>query len=411
MLGSLRPMHPLRPAALALVASAALCGAAPPPSTPGPDPSPAAPALKTEPATPTAPPEAVPTDDRPTEVPAHGTGHVAGTEAKHRGDRWFALPVLFYLPETKLGFGATGGLHLQLRGAPRPSSFFAAAVYTLERQGSVDVAGDVYVRGGPLVSGRVRAVHFPDVFYGIGTHTHEGDREKFTRRSAEAVVTAEFPIVSALRAGPRLDLRVEEIQDRAPDGALAAGTVTGWDGYSAAGIGGSVSWDTRDNTFWTSRGTLAQAWYVYAPESIGRSHGFGRGVLEARRFLPLGGGRTLGLHGYLEGAHGDPPFTLLAKLGSTRFLRGIREGRYRDRFDWMTQTELRVPVRGRFSATAFAAVGDVAPNLDAFSLETMKLAGGAGLRFRLTDAGANIRLDVAASRLGVELYVLVLEAF
>ena len=41
----------------------------------------------------------------------------------------------------------------------------------------------------------------------------------------------------------------------------------------------------------------------------------------------------------------------------------------------------------------------------------MKLAGGAGLRFRLTDAGANIRLDVAASRLGVELYVLVLEAF
>lgn len=410
MLGSLRPMLPPRPAALALLASVALCGAAPPPGAPGTFPATPGPGAASSPLE-AAQPDPVQTDDRPTEVPAHGTGHVAGKEAEHRGDRWFALPVLFYLPETKLGFGATGGLHLQLRGAARPSSLFAAAVYTLERQGSVDVAGDVYLGGGPLLAGRIRVVHFPDVFYGIGTHTREDDRERFTRRSAEAVVTAEFPIVSALRAGPRLDLRVEEIQGREPGGALDAGTVTGWDGYSSAALGGSVSWDTRDNTFWTSRGTLAQAWYVYAPEWIGRSHGFGRGVLELRRFLPLGGGRTLGLHGYLEGAHGDPPFTLLAKLGNTRFLRGIREGRFRDRFDWMTQAELRVPVRGRFSATAFAAVGDVAPDLDAFSLETMKLAGGTGLRFRLTDAGANIRLDVAASRMGVELYVLVLEAF
>ncbi len=397
-------------AALAL-ALAALLGAAPPPaSTPEPNPDP--PALRAEAPTPWEPPPLTePPAEDGAQAPAHGTGHVAGAEAKKRGDRWFALPVLFYLPETKLGFGATGGLHLALRGAPRPSSFFAAAVYTLERQGSVDVAGDLYLRDGTLLSGRVRAVHFPDVYYGIGSRTQESERERFTRRSAEAVVTAELPVISRLRAGPRLDLRVEEIQGRAAGGALDAGTVTGWDGFSAAALGGSVSWDSRDGTFWTSRGTLAQAWYVYAPSWIGRSHGFGRGVLEARHFLPLGGGRVLGLHAYGEGSHGDPPFTLLAKLGSTRFLRGIREGRYRDRFDWMTQAELRVPVRGRFSATAFAAVGDVAPALDAFSLETVKLAGGAGLRYRLTDAGANIRVDVAASRLGLELYVLVLEAF
>jgi hypothetical protein len=336
---------------------------------------------------------------------------VAAAEAAHRGGRWFALPVLFYLPETKLGFGATGGLHLDRSGAPRPSSFFAAAVYTLERQGSVDVAGDLYLKSGALLSGRVRAVHFPDVFYGIGPTSRTEDREKFARRGAEAVVTLELPVVGHLRAGPRLDLRAEEIVERSPDGLLATHTVTGWNGYSAAALGGSASWDTRDNTFWATRGTLAQAWYVYAPEGIGRSRGFGRGVLELRRFLPLGAGRVLGLNAYAEGSHGDPPFTLLAKLGSTRFLRGIREGRYRDRLDWAAQSELRLPVYGRLAATVFAAAGDVAPSLGAFSLDTVKLAAGAGLRWRLTQDGANIRLDVAASKAGVELYVLVLEAF
>lgn len=348
---------------------------------------------------------------RAAEEPPHEAGHVAATQASRRGRRWFALPVLFWLPETRLGFGATGGLHVDVDGAPRASSFFAAAVYTLERQGSLDVAGDVYLRGGALLSGRMRLVHFPDVFYGIGPHTTSAQREEFTRHGAEAVITAELPIVSHLRAGPRLDLRVEGIRDRRPGGSLAAGTVTGWDGYSAAALGGTVSWDTRDSAFWPTRGNLTEAWYVHAPGGIGRSHGFGRGVLEARQFLPLGEGRVLGLDGYVEGADGDPPFTLLPTLGSTRFLRGIREGRFRDRIDWAAQAELRLPVHGRLAATTFLGAGAVAAGLRELSLRTAQLAGGAGLRFRLTDDGANIRLDVAASRMGIAVYVLMLEAF
>jgi hypothetical protein len=336
---------------------------------------------------------------------------VAAAEAAHRPDRWFMLPVLFWLPETKLGFGAAGGLHLDLAGASRASSFFAAAVYTLEGQGSIDVAGDVYLRGGTLVSGRARALYFPDVFYGIGPHTTTAQREEFTRRGAEAVITAEFRIVSRLRAGPRLDLRVEDIRNRELGGALDAGTLTGWDGYSAAAIGGSASWDSRDSAFWPSTGNLTQAWYVYAPEWIGRNEGFGRGVLETRQFLPLGHRRVLGLDGYFEGSHGDPPFTLLPKIGSTRFLRGIREGRFRDKIDWAAQAELRVPVYRRVSATTFVAAGAVAAGLKDLSFSTVQAAGGAGLRFRLTDDGANARLDVAVSEMGVQVYVLLLEAF
>jgi hypothetical protein len=142
-----------------------------------------------------------------------------------------------------------------------------------------------------------------------------------------------------------------------------------------------------------------------------RNGGFSRGVLELRHFTPLGGGRVLGLHAYGERASGQVPFTLLPRLGNTRFLRGIREGRYRDNVVWALQSELRTPLWGRISGVAFAAAGDVAPRLEAVRIGDPKLAGGAGLRYRLTDEGANVRVDVAGSRFGVQLYVLVLEAF
>jgi hypothetical protein len=120
---------------------------------------------------------------------------------------------------------------------------------------------------------------------------------------------------------------------------------------------------------------------------------------------------VLGFAAYAEQDFGDPPFTLLPKLGSSMFLRGWREGRFRDRAAWSAQTELRVPIVWRFTGAAFVAVGDVAPDVWSFHLDTMKLAGGVGLRYRLTPEGANIRLDLAESRAGPTVYFLLLDAF
>jgi len=334
------------------------------------------------------------------------------TLPEHR-HRWFVLPVVAYMPETGLGGGVTGGLHVPVEGAPRPTSIFASAMYTTQHQGLLDLATDCALPGGAVLGARARALDYPDRFYGIGRSTPSAALEHFTRRSLELVAMGELPIpgVSDLRAGPRLELRGEQIRDKEPGGLLASGTVPGSRGSAAAAGGLSVTWDTRDSPFWPSRGSTAQLYWVYAPAALGRHAGYGRGVLELRHFSPLGHGRVLGLHLYTEEAQGNVPFTLLPRLGSTRFLRGIREGRYRDRAEWVAQSELRSPLFGRFFGAAFAAAGDVGPRLSALRFDEPKLAGGAGLRYRLTDEGANLRLDVAGSRFGVQLYLLVLEAF
>jgi outer membrane protein assembly factor BamA len=275
-----------------------------------------------------------------------------------------------------------------------------------------DIAGDVYLRNGTLFAGRVRLVHFPDEFYGIGPTTPDSAKEPYTRRWVAGLFAAELPILPRrLRAGLRLDVRTEEISDLEEGGQLASGTVEGADGFSAVGLGGSVTWDTRDRPLFPRSGSFLQAWYLHYPESIGHHREFSAANVEGRIFLPLGAERVLGAAAFVEQDFGDPPFTMLPKLGSTRFLRGWREGRYRDRLAWAAQSELRVPIWKRITGVAFGAVGDVAADLGALRADTIKVAGGLGLRYRLTPEGANIRLDVAVSKAGPEVYLLVLDAF
>jgi len=380
---------------------------------PGPAPEPPLPEeAGPEPAEEAPPEEGLP---RPGSLPA--PGEVTQPPPQPQGTRGaalsFVLPVISYLPKTGIAAGVSAGIHRRLPGATRPTSFFGTAVYTADRQELLDLAADCTFRGGVTLAARARALNYPDRYYGIGPDTPSSALEHYTRRSIELEAQAEvpFPGVPHLRVGPRIDLRAEEIVDKDPGGDLAADRVSGADGSRAAAGGAAVTWDTRDGPFWPTRGTLAEAFYVYAPDGLSRTGAYGRGALELRHFVPLPAGQVLGLDAYGERAQGAVPFTLLPHIGSTRYLRGIREGRYRDDLSWAVQAELRAPLFWRISGVAFAAAGDVAPRVADIRPERAKVAGGAGLRYRLTDEGANVRLDVADSRFGVQLYLLVLEAF
>lgn len=334
--------------------------------------------------------------------------------APHDGRSWFALPTLFWLPETKLGAAAAAGLHFHLPGATEASNAFLVTGLAMEGQATVDLASDLWLASGTLVSGRLRAAYYPEAFYGVGPETTTSQREDVTRRFLEGTFGAEIPVpglAGRLSAGPRLQGRAEEIRDATPGGLVATHAVAGASGVDALGLGGSVTWDARDAKLWTTRGTFAQASYLYYPAAIGRNAGFGRAAAEGRAFFPLPRASVLGFAARLEVSHGETPFSILAKIGSTRFLRGIREGRYRDNVAWAGQAELRVPLAGRFSGATFVAVGDVAHDLGSLGLRTLKVAGGAGLRYRLTREGATLRADLAMADAGPEAYVLLLEAF
>ena len=349
----------------------------------------------------------------PPEPPASAAATLPPARPPERGVSWFALPLVFWLPETRLGFAAAGGLHFHLRGAERASSIFVVGAYTLNHQSSADVASEVALPGGTLLTGRARVVNFPDVFYGIGPSTSNSARENYTRRWMQGQVGAELPLGSGghLRIGPRLDLRAERNNDLQPGGLIASGAVEDPTGFTAVGLGGSAVWDTRDVPLYPTRGAYVEAWYLQYPEELGHHRPFAAGSLEGRWFHPVGGGRVLAAAAYVEQAFGDVPFTLLPKLGSSSYLRGWLEGRFRDNLATAAQVELRVPVWDRFGAVVFASTGEVAQDLGALRIDALRFAGGVGLRFRLTPEGTNIRFDLAEGGAGWQAYVLLLEAF
>lgn len=360
-------------------------------------------ALRSGPALALAPPPEPPesaTRPPPTPAPEHGIS-------------WFALPLVFWLPETRVGFAAAGGLHFRLRGAERASSVFLVGAYTLNHQSSVDLATEVALPGGTLLTGRLRAVNFPDAFYGLGPFTPTSARETYTRLWTQGQLGAELPVGAGgqLRIGPRLDLRAERNSDLLPGGLIASGAVEDATGFTAVGLGGSAVWDTRDVPLYPHRGAFVEVWYLHYPEALGRHREFSAGSIAGRWFHPAGGGRVLAAAAYVEQAFGDVPFTLLPKLGSSSYLRGWLEGRFRDNLATAAQVELRVPIWDRFGGVAFLSTGEVAQDLGALRFDALRVAGGVGLRFRLTPEGVNIRFDVAESTAGAQVYVLLLEAF
>jgi len=346
------------------------------------------------------------------EAPPVPEPSVASSVAVHAGDEgWFFLPAAFWLPETRAGLALGTGRDYRLEGAPRASNVFVVGGLALGGQGSIDAATDVYLREGGLLTGRLRFVYYPDFYYGIGPESSKADRERYTRSFVDVVSTAEYPFIRELRAGVRLVARAEGISDVTPGGALATSGLPGLGGFSAIGVGPLVTWDTRDRPLWPSAGGFAQAFYVRYPSAIARNDGFGQGRLDLRRFDTIARGWIVGTSAVLETSDGAIPFQIMPKLGNSQFFRGYPEGRFRDRFAWAAQTELRVELTPKLAAVAFGAIGDVAPNLAALGPQHLKAAGGAGARWRLTREGANLRFDVAAGAEGPELYLLLLEAF
>jgi outer membrane translocation and assembly module TamA len=94
-------------------------------------------------------------------------------------------------------------------------------------------------------------------------------------------------------------------------------------------------------------------------------------------------------------------------------MRGFFEGRFRDRQYMAFQTEWRQPVYKRIHASAFAGVGEVAPDLESFSTERLKVACGLGLRFLLNPKeSVFVRFDLAFNNEGdTGFYIRINDAF
>ena len=329
---------------------------------------------------------------------------------------WAVLPVAFYAPETSVGLGAGGILFGDAPADPdRPRRDDNLALFltaTFRKQFIVATRGERYLAGQRYkIAAEGAAMRFPNQFWGIGNQTPEAAKDTYTRLLAEARVLFSVQALPDVFVGVGLGFGFFQLDDVAPDGAVAA-YLEQQPGRGRLGAGSIVlQRDTRDDTLAAHRGAYTELSALFYGPYFGGQRRFATYHWDQRQFLRMGRS-VLSTQVFAALVTGDVPLDEVPALGGSSRLRGYFEGRYRDRFYVMAQTECRIPIFWRLAAVPFFGVGDVFPSPTDLTFDDLKPAAGLGLRLNLkSERELNLRVDMALGRDSSGFYVNLGEAF
>lgn len=318
---------------------------------------------------------------------------------------WYALPFVYYTPETSLG-GGMAGAYFFGDDLTRISSVKSDLSATLEGEYELSFDTELYINDGQYrLWAAANAARTPTSFFGVGPGTSSDARESYTRQMADLQLRGTKRMSSILHLGLRTRIRHTSITSVADGGLLDDHAVTGARGSTMLGIGPMLLVDTRSRTYYPEQGHYISLYALFHPYVQRAEGSFTRLVADMRRFILLGEDHVLALQGYAEAVTGAPPFALLPKLGGSMRMRGYRNARFRDNVTATVQAEWRIPVWWRIKAAVFGSVGTIAPEFSELARTDLKPAAGLGLRYRLTDSGVHLRADFAISPDGTGIYL------
>lgn len=328
----------------------------------------------------------------------------------------FGIPIVFFLPETRWGFGAAGFMSWRFRDEPaasRPSQIQLGGAYTLEDQILAYLPFQIWRNDNRFaLYGELGWYRYNYFFFGIGNDVPRDFEELYGVEFPRVRITAVREVLPNLYLGGRLIADNFNITDVDSEGILATGAVPGSRGGLNAGVGFVVSYDTRDNIFDSRSGWFIEADLDRHGAFLGSDFTFTRAALDLRSFTSLSEKNGFAIRCYTEHVFGTAPFITQPLLGGTRLMRGFYEGRYRGNNTAVVQAEYRRHIAGRFGATAFGAVGAVATRFGDFAVGNLRATYGAGIRAAVDkEDRINIRFDVGIGHGAPAYYVTVGEAF
>lgn len=328
-----------------------------------------------------------------------------------------AVPVVAYSRETNFLFGVMVVRALRWKDAAaqtRPNTIAISGFYSLENQWALGFAPSVYLHGEDyLVKSQIYYHRTPARMWGVGTAAGEsGTREDFTATGTGVTFSVTKKVFQSLRIGPGIWYGSSAIPIKEEGGILSRKAVTGSDGGTDVGVELLAEWDGRDNIYTPTTGTFVSFWAGLHRDYFGSDFVYEDYLLDVRRFFRLGAGQVLALQAKGRIMNGDPPFYRLPNIGGVGVMRGLYEGRFRDKTMAAVQAEYRFPIWKLVGGALFAGLGEVAGQPSDLSLGDLKFAGGVGLRVLLDPRERiNLRLDLGFSEYGTSPILLITEAF
>ncbi len=309
------------------------------------------------------------------------------------------LPVIFYTPETELGFGGGGQLFLlgeKARFKNRISNVLFTAIYTSKKQTILEILPEIYLGSGNyFIDMTYRFEIFPNSFWGIGPTTEEDAEEVYDQSSHFLEIQFLKRLPPNLNFGLLYHFSNHDITEVEEGGLLDSGTILGSDRAVISGLGATFNLDDRDDVGSATSGNYLSLTAKFSSPVLGATEGFNKYILDLRTYRPIGNRSTLALQVYSENTFGEVPFQGLASYGGSKGARGYFKGRFLDKHMYVLQAEYRYRFKPRWALAGFGLVGSVDDRLgELWSSDNRKPAFGGGIRFKiLKDKSTWLRFD------------------
>ncbi len=333
-----------------------------------------------------------------------------------RSNSLYGLPVVFYTPETSLGFGVAGVYAFNFEKdslTARPSSVQLVAAYTLQKQLLLYFPFTIFVNNGDYYTyGEVGYYRYVYQFFGVGNQATSEMEEAYSVNFPRIRLTALQRVHPKWYVGLRYWYENFVITETEEEGQLAAGEIVGSRGGNTSGPGVVALFDTRDNVFFSSDGWYVETLLQRNAGWTGSNFHYTAFSVDASTFVRIRWDHVVALNAYGVAQSGAPPFNQLALLGGSKRMRGYFEGRFRDRSMLTVQAAYRAMLFWRVGAVAFVSYGGVAPQLSEMQLQDFRYTVGGGLRFQLDrQKKINIRIDAGFGKNTSGYYLTIGEAF
>lgn len=149
-------------------------------------------------------------------------------------------------------------------------------------------------------------------------------------------------------------------------------------------IGPTLEWDSRDDTIYPTTGSHVSFSSLHGFVSNGVDREYHKTVIKYDNYIPLFERAVIATRFSACEANNSTPFFDLCSVGGTDNFRGFPFGQLLDESLLSVQVEYRGRFNQRFGYTVFAGAGGVATNFSDFNSNSVKTAGGLGLRYRLS---------------------------
>jgi len=339
--------------------------------------------------------------------------HAQSSEKSDTTSRNIIFPVLFFLPETSLGLGATW-IHTTLNKehspGTRPSQVLVSAVYTLRNQWLFFVPYEYYGNNNSWrIKGELGYYRFFYNFFGLGPNSQQSDLETYSVNFPRVDFNYSYRLKESFFLGGGFNFDQFDITEVQSEGILERTEIVGNQGGTKLNLYGIAIIDTRDNVYSTFDGFYGEL--VYQQSLPGASSfDYSKLSVDLRYFKSLKQ-LTIGSNIRWLEASNDAPFFDLPYVSSPQIGRGFDDRRFISHGLITSQVELRYAFSDRWIGAAFISSSWLREAQQSYSGDA-KIAYGAGIRYEIDkDRHTRFRLDWGFGEGQSNIYLTVNEAF